>query len=148
MVRLGIGLYGVTTNKQLNLKQVSSLRSIISQIKKIEPGESVGYSRKFIAKAAVYIGIVPVGYADGLDRRLGNGNGCFLVNGQKVCIIGNICMDMCMVDLSGVTAQEGDEIIIFGEDFTIADISEKTGTIPYEVLTGISSRVKRVYFQE
>ena len=148
MVRLGIGLYGITSDKQLKLQQVSSLKSIISQIKAIEPGESVGYSRSFMADSPIRVGVVPVGYADGLDRRLGNGNGKFFINGQQVSIIGNICMDMCMVNLNGINAQEGDEIIIFGEDFTISDISEKTGTIPYEVLTGISSRVKRVYFRE
>ncbi|HYX06604.1 MAG TPA: bifunctional UDP-N-acetylmuramoyl-tripeptide:D-alanyl-D-alanine ligase/alanine racemase [Bacteroidales bacterium] len=148
MVRLGIGLYGITSDKQLKLQQVSSLKSIISQIKVIEPGESVGYSRNFKAESSVRVGVVPVGYADGLDRRLGNGNGKFFIHGQEVSIIGNICMDMCMINLTGINAQEGDEIIIFGEEFTISDISKKTGTIPYEVLTGISSRVKRVYFRE
>jgi len=150
MVRVGIGLYGIgfDANAQKHLQNVSVLKSVISQIKTISPNETVGYSRNFIAKNTTTVGVVAVGYADGLSRKLGNGNGKVWVNGQHVPIIGSICMDMCMVDLTGVSAQEGDEVEIFGNKTSIQDIAKKCDTIPYEILTGISQRVKRVYYQE
>jgi len=150
MVRIGIGLYGVGFNEseQKFLQNVSTLKSTISQIKTILPNETVGYSRKFKAETTTKVGVVAIGYADGLSRKLGNGNGLIWVGEHQVPIIGNVCMDMCMVDLTGVPAQEGDEVEIFGDKTSIQEISKKCDTIPYEILTGISRRVKRVYYQE
>ncbi len=148
MVRLGIGLYGISCVDQSKLRNVSTLKSTILQIKRVEPGETVGYSRSGRPVRSSLIGIVPVGYADGLNRKLGNGNGCFIVRGKPAPTIGNICMDMTMIDITGIGAAEGDEAIIFGEDNTVISLADKLGTIPYEILTNISDRVKRVYFYE
>jgi alanine racemase len=148
MVRLGIGLYGVSTTVQQYLRNVSSFKSQISQIKTIDKGETIGYGRKGKATKKMKIAIVPVGYADGLDRRLSNGNGFLFVKGNPAPITGNICMDMTMIDISNIEAQEGDEVTIFGDEYPVSRLAEKLGTIPYEILTGISSRVKRVYFHE
>ncbi len=150
MVRLGIGLYGVGVDatEQQHLYNVSTLKTVISQIRRIPAGEAVGYSRAFIAPADMTIGVIPIGYADGLNRRFGNGRGKVLVNGRLVPVIGNVCMDMCMIDLSEIKACENDEVIIFGEQWPIAEVARILETIPYEVLTSVSRRVKRVYFQE
>ena len=148
MVRLGIGLYGISALEENPLRVVSTLKSTIVQIKDITPEESVGYGRKGRVARPSRIATIPIGYADGLNRLLSNGVGSFMVRGQRVPIIGNICMDLCMVDVTDVKAEEGDEVIIFGESPSITEIAEKLNTIPYEVLTGISRRVKRVYFQE
>ncbi|MBI4947169.1 MAG: bifunctional UDP-N-acetylmuramoyl-tripeptide:D-alanyl-D-alanine ligase/alanine racemase [Bacteroidetes bacterium] len=150
MVRLGIGLYGIGANKreQPQLKNVSTLKSIISQIKSISVGESIGYSRKFVAQKDMRIATVPIGYADGLSRRLSNGKGKMIVKGAQVSIVGNVCMDMCMLDVTGVQCAEGDEVIVFGEQYPIDLLANDMDTIPYEVFTGISRRVKRVYFHE
>lgn len=150
MVRLGIGLYGIGTNEteQAYLKNVSTLKTTISQIKTVFTGESVGYGRKFIAEKDTRIATVPIGYADGLNRRLGNGKGKMLVAGKQVPIVGNVCMDMCMLDVSDVNCAEGDEVIVFGEQRSISEIAKDMDTIPYEVFTSISRRVKRVYFHE
>ncbi len=148
MVRLGIGLYGISSVNQSLVKQVSTLKTVILQIKDIQPGETVGYNRKFKAQKAARIGIIPIGYADGLHRKAGNGNGKIWIKGKLVPIIGNICMDMSMIDISDVSAEEGDEVIIFGEDYPITEIAKQMDTIPYEVLTGISQRVKRIYYHE
>ncbi len=148
MVRLGIGLYGVSNTVQQHLRNVSSFKSHISQIKIINKGETIGYGRKGKATNKVTIAIVPVGYADGLDRRLSNGYGLLFVKGHPAPIIGNICMDMTMIDVSTIAATEGDEVTIFGAAYPVSRLAEKLGTIPYEILTGISSRVKRVYFHE
>ncbi len=150
MVRLGISLYGVAHSKeeQSNLENVSTLKSIISQIKLIPPKGTIGYNRKGVAKKEMKIAIVPVGYADGLSRKLGNGQGSLWINGKLVPLVGDICMDMCMVDITNIKAKEGDEVIIFGNDRSINALSEELETIPYEVLAGISKRVKRVYFHE
>jgi alanine racemase len=94
------------------------------------------------------IAVIPVGYADGLDRRLSNGKGKLLINGRFAPIVGNVCMDMCMADITGIKAEEGDSVTVFGEEYTVSDIAEACGTIPYEILTGIGRRVKRVYFSE
>ncbi len=149
MVRLGIGLYGVAANPEdaNKLENVSTLKSTISQIRKVKAGERVGYGDATIDQDKD-IAIVPVGYADGLNRRLGNGKGILLVNGQKASTIGNICMDMCMIDISNMKVKEGDPVIIFGDERPIAELANDLGTIPYEVMTSISGRVKRVYFQE
>ena len=149
MARIGIGLYGISAVKDSALKQVSTLKSTILQIKKINPGESVGYGRRHTVINRESIGIIPIGYADGLRRSLGNGRGSVIVNGKPVPIIGNICMDMCMVNLSGIkNVKEGDEVIFFGPDYHINIMAEQLETIPYEVLTSVSSRVKRVYYKE
>lgn len=148
MVRLGIGLYGISALEENPLRVVSTLKSTIVQIKDITHEESVGYGRKGRVTRPSRIATIPIGYADGLNRLLSNGVGSFMVRGQHVPIIGNICMDLCMVDVTDVKAEEGDEVIIFGESPSIIEIAEKLNTIPYEVLTGISRRVKRVYFQE
>jgi len=150
MVRLGIGLYGVGADEaeQRQLENVSTLKTVISQIKRLSVGDAVGYGRAFIAPEAMTIGIIPIGYADGLHRSFGKGQGRVLVNGQYAPIIGHLCMDMCMIDLSGIEAHENDEVIIFGEKLPIMEIVKTLKTIPYEVLTAIGRRVKRVYFQE
>jgi alanine racemase len=150
MVRLGIGLYGIGSSEpeQSQLENVSTLRSVISQIKLVNTGESVSYGRHWIANHDTRVAVVPIGYADGLSRRLSNGKGHLLVNNSLAPIIGNICMDMCMIDLTGIEAKEGDEVIVFGKELPISRLAEELETIPYEILTGVSRRVKRVYFQE
>jgi alanine racemase len=148
MVRLGIGLYGISAVDQSLVRQVSTLKTVLLQIKQVEKGETVGYSRRFKASGLTKIGIIPIGYADGLHRILGNGVGKILVNGKLVPIIGSICMDMCMIDLTGIDVNEGDEVIVFGDAYPITELAQQMNTIPYEVLTSISRRVKRVYYQE
>jgi len=150
MVRLGIGLYGIAPmpEEQGNLENVSTLRSIISQIKHVQSDDTVGYNRRFKAKNETTIAIVPIGYADGLSRALSNGIGHLKVRGKFAAIVGSICMDMTMIDITGINAHEGDEVIIFGKDLPITRLADEMGSIPYEILTGISQRVKRVYFQE
>ena len=150
MVRLGIGLYGVPTcevDKGV-LQPVVSLKTTINQIKYIPKGDSIGYNRHGHAERNMRIGIVPIGYADGLSRLLGNGNGVFYVHGNPVKVIGDICMDMCMLDLTDVAASEGDTVVIFDAEHDIADIAKACQTIPYEIMTRVSQRVKRVYYQE
>jgi alanine racemase len=147
MVRLGIGLYGVSVTN-LPLQNISSFKSVVSQVKLLKPGETVGYSRKGKINHQTEIAVVPVGYADGLDRKLGNGNGEAFVKGNRVPIIGNICMDMLMLDVTGLKVEPGDEVEFFGPNISITDVAERAGTIPYEILTGISQRVKRIYLQE
>ena len=149
MVRLGIGLYGIGTNAEQNyLQNVSTLKTSISQIKNIPANETIGYSRKGVAKRDTRIATVPIGYADGLSRQLSNGKGKMIVNGKLAPIIGNVCMDMCMIDITDIDANENDEVIVFGEAYPIAQVAQDVGTIPYEVLTNVSRRVKRVYYQE
>lgn len=148
MVRLGIGLYGVNPFNQDLLRPVSFLRTTILQIKTIKAGETVGYNRKGKVPIEKVIAIIPVGYADGFSRLLGNGKGHVFVKGVKAPLIGNVCMDMSMIDITGIDTYEGDEVEIFGENITIQELAEKMGTIPYEVLTGIAQRVKRVYIQD
>lgn len=147
MVRLGIGLYGISSTR-LTLKPVSKLRSLISQIKEVGPDETVGYSRSGKVEKTSYIAVVPAGYADGLNRRLGNRKGYVFINGKKAPIIGNICMDMCMIDVTGISCHAGDEVEFFGENIPVQEVAQWVGTIPYEILTGISQRVKRIYLQE
>ncbi|MGV3509111.1 MAG: bifunctional UDP-N-acetylmuramoyl-tripeptide:D-alanyl-D-alanine ligase/alanine racemase [Sphingobacteriaceae bacterium] len=151
MVRLGIGLYGIDSsfkNKKTPLQTVTTLKTSISQIKELQPGDTVGYNRKGVLPKGGKVATVKIGYADGYSRNLGNGNGKMLVNGVKVPTIGNICMDMCMLDITGINAKEGDEVIVFNDVIRVEDIADQIGTIPYEVLTGISERVKRVYYYE
>ncbi|RXQ97750.1 bifunctional UDP-N-acetylmuramoyl-tripeptide:D-alanyl-D-alanine ligase/alanine racemase [Ancylomarina salipaludis] len=148
MVRLGIGLYGVSATNQNKLMNVSSLKTTISQIKWVDKGQTVGYSRKGKLNKKSRIGIIPIGYADGFNRKLSNGVGQVLVNGKMAAVVGNICMDMCIIDLTDIEAKEGDTVTIFGDDYSLSQMAEQLGTIPYEILTTVSRRVKRIYFQE
>jgi alanine racemase len=148
MVRLGIGLYGVSSFFQNDLRNVATLKTTISQIRTVEDGETIGYGRRGVANKTLTIAVLPIGYADGLNRRLSNGVGKVLISGVKAPIIGTICMDMCMVDITGIAACEGDRAIIFGEDLPVSEVAATLGTISYEILTSIGQRVKRVYFKE
>ena len=147
MVRVGIGLYGIDS-KDNKTKNVITFKSTISQIKKVKKGETVSYNRSWLAQEDTTIGIVAVGYADGLLRNLGNGKLNLWIKDKAVPIIGDICMDMCIVNLNGVNASEGDEVIIFNASHTVSEIAGKAGTISYELLSRISPRVKRVYYYE
>jgi alanine racemase len=151
MVRLGIGLYGVDSaeSNRLQLQQVATLKTKIAQIKMLTPGETVGYNRKGIVEQSRRIATVRIGYADGYPRSLGNGIGKMLVGGKIAETIGSICMDMAMIDISEIPeATEGDEVIVFGQALPIQQLAHWAGTIPYEILTGVSQRVKRIYFEE
>ena len=150
MVRLGIGLYGVDSNAvmQQQLKNVTTLKTTIAQIKKIKAGESVGYNRSSIAQKDSIIATVRIGYADGYPRILSNGVGKMYVNKKLAPVTGHVCMDMTMLDVTGIDAKEGDEVIVFGEALPVSDLAAWANTISYEILTGISQRVKRVYFEE
>jgi len=150
MVRLGIGLYGISaySDDQSQLRTVGTLKTVISQIKHLKAGETVGYGRRGLASADTTIATIAIGYADGYDRRFGNGVGKVLVNGIPCPTIGNVCMDMTMIDITHTEAEEGDEVIIFGEKLPITDMAHSIGTIPYEILTSMGERVKRVFFQE
>ncbi len=148
MVRLGIGLYGVEVSGQQQeaLQAVSTLKTTISQIKHIPEGETIGYSRKGVASRDSTTATIAIGYADGFDRRFGQGIGKVLINGRKAPVIGSVCMDMTMVDITGIDAKEGDDVIVFGEGLSLMEQAEAIGTIPYELLTNVSERVKRVFF--
>jgi alanine racemase len=156
MVRLGIGLYGVGFDKeeQDRLRNVSTLKSTVSQVKFLKSNETVGYNRAGKLYRDTVIAIVPIGYADGLNRKLGNGAGRLFIHGMPAPIIGNICMDLCMVDITDIlengdiNIQEGDEVIVFGDEYPLTLLATDLGTIPYEILTSLSRRVKRVYFHE
>jgi alanine racemase len=147
MVRLGIGLYGVCSDieTQKQLKPVSTLKSKIAQIKTIKKGETIGYNRIGLAKENMKIATIPVGYADGLSRELSNGNWSMIVNGSRAPIIGNVCMDMVMIDVTKIDCMEGDSALIFSDQNTISEMANKIETIPYEILTSYSPRVKRVF---
>ena len=146
MVRMGIGLYGI--GPLPGLVPVSSFKTHIASIRRITPDQTVGYGRKGRVGRVSDIAVIPVGYADGLDRHLSCGVGEMMVRGQRVPVIGNICMDACMLDVTGTGARVGDEVEIFGHNIPVTEISDKLGTIPYEVLTSVSRRVRRVYFKE
>jgi len=148
MVRLGIGLYGISAVNQNALKTVATLKTHILQIRNVKQTETVGYNCNGILKRDSRIACLPIGYADGLDRRFGNGHGYVLIDDKKCHFIGNICMDICMVDVTDISVEEGDEAIIFGEKLTIGELADRLQTIPYEILTSVSPRVKRVYFKE
>lgn len=148
MVRLGIGHYGMSATGH-TLEEVCTLKTNILQIRKVSASDTIGYSRKGTLSRDSIIGAIPIGYADGLNRKLGNRNGAVLVNGVLAPIVGNICMDVCMIDLTDVpNVKEGDTVIIFGKGNPIQGIADKLGTISYEVLANISTRVKRIYFRE
>ncbi len=150
MVRVGIGLYGVGNDEEemKQLHNVSTLKTRIMQIKEIEDAESVGYGRRFRATGKTKIATVPIGYADGVHRSWGNGVGYVLINGKKAPIAGSICMDMLMVDVSAIDCVEEDEVIIFGEKLPVTQIANKINTIPYEILTSVAQRVKRIFYEE
>lgn len=151
MVRPGIGLYGVDSSgiKKLNLQPVATLKATIAQIKKLKPGESVSYNRKGKVEKESTIATVRIGYADGYPRRLGNGIGKMMVKGKLASVIGTVCMDMVMLDITEIKdVKEGDEVIIFGKELSVEQLAAWAVTIPYEIMTGVSQRVKRVYFQE
>jgi alanine racemase len=150
MVRLGIGLHGIaaTDEERKFLQAAASLKTTISQIRNVKKGDSIGYSRKSIAPKEIVMAVTGIGYADGFPRSLSNGRGMMMVKGKLTPVIGNVCMDMTMLDITGVDAAEGDEVIVFGNGLPIEHLANAAGTIPYEILTGISQRVKRVYYQE
>jgi alanine racemase len=159
MVRLGIGLYGVDSAEGpgpagddpygLNLQEVSTLKSTIAQIKYLKEGDTVGYNRRGIADQYTVIATVRIGYADGYPRRLGNGVGKMWIKGRLAPVIGSVCMDMTMIDISGIVdVEEGDEVVIFGKELPVSQLAHWAQTIPYEILTGVSQRVRRVYFEE
>ena len=147
MVRLGIGLHGISAT-HANLQPVSSFKTYISSIREVPEGQSIGYGRKSYTTRPSRIAVIPVGYADGLNRHLSNRVGNVFIKGKRVPIIGNICMDTCMIDVTDTNAAIGDEVEIFGKHILVTELSEQLGTIPYEILTGISHRVKRVYYKE
>ncbi len=148
MVRLGIGLYGASSGESVHLKNVATLRSTISQIKTVLLGDSVGYGRKFLADRLTRIAVIPIGYADGYSRRLGNGVGSVIINDLSAPIIGSVCMDMCMADVTEIECREDDTVLLFGEGQPVSEVAKWMETIPYEVLTTVGQRVKRIYFEE
>ena len=148
MCRLGLGLYGINSRNNATIHVVSTLKTTILQMHQVKAGESVGYSRKTILDRDSVIAAIPIGYADGLNRHLGNRHAYCLVNGQKADYVGNICMDVAMIDVTDIDCQEGDTVEIFGENLPVQTLSDILDTIPYEVLTTISNRVKRVYYQD
>ena len=150
MVRLGIGLYGFSgiPEVQGHLQNVATLKTVITQVKRIPAGETIGYNRSYRLSRDTQVAIIPIGYADGYPRELANGRGTVLVQGQKVPVIGKVCMDMCMLDVTGLAVHEGDEVIVYGEGNTAADMADAAGLISYELLTRLSQRVPRVYIKE
>lgn len=147
MVRSGIGLYGFGNSKEenKNLRPIASLKTTISQIHTIEKGETVGYNRAFKSPAKIRTATIPIGHADGLGRQYGNGKGFVWINNQKAFIIGNVCMDMTMVDVTEISCKEGDEVVIFDETHTAENLAESTNTISYELITSVSQRIKRSF---
>lgn len=148
MCRLGIGLYGINPRNNTIINNVSTLKTTILQLREVPAGQSIGYSRRTILDKDSVIAAIPIGYADGLNRKLGNRNSYCLINGKKAEYVGNICMDVCMIDVTGIGCHEGDTVEIFGDNLPVTVLSDKLETISYEILTGISNRVKRVYFEE
>ncbi|WP_417592340.1 bifunctional UDP-N-acetylmuramoyl-tripeptide:D-alanyl-D-alanine ligase/alanine racemase [Owenweeksia hongkongensis] len=150
MVRLGVGLYGIGSNEEdkKHLNVVSDLMASVSQVKQLKVGDSVSYGRTFVTEKPTTIAVVSIGYADGFRRSLSNGVGEVAISGKRYQVVGRVCMDMVMVDVTGSDVAEGDEVEVFGPTISVYELAQKMDTIPYEVLTGISSRVKRVYFME
>jgi len=148
MCRLGLGLYGINSRNNEVIHNVATLKTTILQIRDVPKGDSIGYSRRTVLERDSRIAAIPVGYADGLDRHLGNRKCYCLVNGQKAEYVGNICMDVCMIDVTDIDCKVGDYAVIFGDELPVTTLSDVIGTIPYEVLTGVSTRVQRVYVQE
>jgi alanine racemase len=148
MVRPGIGIYGVSNFGSYDLRPAGRYITRISQVKLIPAGEPVGYGCTDVSEKDRLIAVLPVGYADGLNRKLGNRKGSLFINGKRAPVIGNVCMDMCMADITDINASAGDEAEIFGENIRVEEIAEQCETIPYEILTSIPSRVKRVFYRE
>jgi alanine racemase len=150
MVRLGIGMYGISSAAgKLQLEEALQLKTTIAQIKKLQPGDTVGYNRRGIITRPSVIATVRIGYADGYPRNLSNGRGYMMVNGKHAPVIGTVCMDMTMLDITGIAdVREGDEVIVFGPKLSVVEVAKQSQTIAYELMTGISQRVKRVYFEE
>jgi alanine racemase len=150
MVRLGIGLYGVnpTSENESSLQSVATLKSVISQVKTVPAGTSIGYGRKGKAEKNTTIATIAIGYADGYSRAFSQGKGIVSINGKRAPVIGNVCMDMTMIDITNIDAKEGDEVILFGKEPSIYEVAERANTIPYEILTNTSERVKRVFWSE
>lgn len=148
MCRLGLGLYGINPRDNSIINNVSTLKTTILQLRHVPAGDTVGYSRKGKIDRDSVVAAIPIGYADGLNRHLGNRHCYCLVNGQRAEYVGNICMDVAMIDVTGIDCKEGDSVEIFGDALPVTVLSDVLDTIPYEVLTGISNRVKRVYFQD
>jgi len=147
MVRLGLGLYGIDPIDNRILHNVTTLKTTILQIREVPAGDTVGYSRKGTIVRPSRIAALPIGYADGLNRHLGNRHAYCLVNGQRAEYVGNICMDVCMIDVTDIDCKEGDSVEIFGNNLPVTVLSDVLETIPYEILTSVSERVKRVYYQ-
>lgn len=145
MCRLGLGLYGINPRNNGVINNVSTLKTTILQLRHVKAGDTVGYSRKGTIEHDSVIAAIPIGYADGLNRHLGNRRCYCLVNGQRAQYVGNICMDVAMIDVTGIDCKEGDSVEIFGDNLPVTVLSDVLDTIPYEVLTGISNRVKRIY---
>jgi alanine racemase len=145
MVRLGIGLYGFQNSGQQDTMPIATLKSTISQVRELAAGDTVGYGRVAILDRPTKVAVIPIGYADGIDRRLGNGHYRMIVNGRPAPTVGHICMDMTMLDITGIDALEGEEVIVFGPPNPVTDLARLLGTIPYEVITSIPPRVKRIY---
>ncbi|HVF97688.1 MAG TPA: alanine racemase, partial [Flavisolibacter sp.] len=151
MVRLGIGLYGIEPDSEevLDLQPVATLRSTVAQIKELAAGESVSYNRRGVVQRSSRIATVRIGYADGYSRRFGNGVGRMLVNGEPAPVIGTVCMDMTMIDVTDIDGvKDGDDVIVFGPALPVQEVAAMIGTIPYEIMTSVSQRVKRVYYYE
>jgi alanine racemase len=151
MVRLGLGLYGIDGSGKLQsrLRQISTLKTTIAQIKEVKAGETVGYGRKGMADKDLRIATICIGYADGYPRSLSNSGAYVLLQGRKARLVGVVCMDMCMIDITGIPeVNEGDEVIVFGNELPVTLLAEWGGTISYEIMTGISQRVKRIYVNE
>ncbi|QOG90920.1 bifunctional UDP-N-acetylmuramoyl-tripeptide:D-alanyl-D-alanine ligase/alanine racemase [Flavobacterium columnare] len=150
MVRLGVGMYGVSNdlNEMKYLETVGTLKSVISQIRTLKIGDTVGYNRRFVVEKPTRMAVIPIGYADGISRKWGRGVGYLLVNGEKAPILGSICMDMLMIDVTNISCAEGNEVVVFGKDLPVTVIANAIDTIPYEILTGISRRVSRIFYRE
>jgi alanine racemase len=151
MVRLGIGLYGVDTTgtNTLPLKEAAVLTTTVAQVKKIPAGETVGYNRKGLVQQDALIATIRIGYADGYPRQLSLGKGKVLIRGRLFPVIGTVCMDMTMIDVTGASdVKEGDEVVVFGRGLELNQLAAWADTIPYDIMTGISQRVKRVYFED
>ena len=148
MVRLGLGLYGINPRTNRVLSNIATLKTTILQIRDVRAGDSIGYSRRSFVERDSRIAAIPIGYADGLNRHLGNRRGYCLVNGKKAPYIGNICMDVCMIDVTGIDCKEGDQVVIFGDDLPVTVLSDALDTLPYEILTSVSDRVQRIYIQQ
>ena len=146
MCRLGLGLYGIDSRDNSIINNVCTLKTTILQLRNVPKDETVGYSRRGILSRDSVIAAIPIGYADGLNRHLGRGHGYCLVNGKRAPYVGNICMDVAMIDVTDIDCREGDTVEIFGDNLPVTVLSDILDTIPYEVLTGVSERVKRVYF--